>query len=130
MRYIVLFPLFVSLTWALWPQPVTYKHGDTVLFLQKDVSFYWYEIGARKVGSIAVQQPFVFASNSNAGPDVQKDWRLRKQYRGPTLESEDYQETKEGVSGDDIIDHAIRSTHDTGRSRLHRKVLCSSLRLT
>ncbi|KAH7064271.1 glycoside hydrolase superfamily [Paraphoma chrysanthemicola] len=100
---------------ALWPIPVSYDHGDTVLFVHKDIPFNWYEVGARNVGSIADQHPdqFLFASNSDSNLDVQDNLRLKRRYTELSASDEGYESTASGVSGDDIIDYAIRSSWKT-----------------
>lgn len=117
MRPLISLTFFPSLALALWPQPVTYESGDAVVFIQRGVSFYWYEVGARNVGSITDQhpgqQPFVFASHSDTGPDSQDDLKLRKRYVESSFEAEGYDRKNEGISGDDIIDYAIKSAWKT-----------------
>ena len=113
MKLLVHVTVFACLASALWPQPVHYEHGDTVLFVREDVQFHWYAVGARNVGSVADQQPFVFASNSNTALDVQDSLRLRKRYTATSFGDENAEESKEGVSGDDIIDYAIYSAWKT-----------------
>ncbi|KAF1937856.1 hypothetical protein EJ02DRAFT_447188 [Clathrospora elynae] len=115
MRSFTYILLFASSAAAIWPQPVRYDHSDTVLFVKKDVPFYWYEAGARNVGSMADQFPFVFASNSNTGPNPQDNNRLkiRKQYTEPSLSENAENGTQGGVSGDEIIDFAIVSAWKT-----------------
>jgi hexosaminidase len=113
MRLSSLLPLFIASASALWPKPVSYEHGDTVLFIKEDVPFYWYEAGARNVGSIADQQPFVSVQNSDTSTGIQEDFTLRKRYKEPVSETSDHLRRREGVSGDDIIDHAIKSAWKT-----------------
>ncbi|KAL5118722.1 Glucosamine-6-phosphate isomerase (Glucosamine-6-phosphate deaminase) (GNPDA) (GlcN6P deaminase) [Pleosporales sp. CAS-2024a] len=114
---IILASLFLSSVSALWPQPISYEHGDTVLFLPKDVSFCWYENGASNVGSIADQlpdqQPFIIAANSNIGHHAQKTLTLRKQFTAATLEEKAQGNRGAGVSGDDIVNYAIKSAWNT-----------------
>jgi hexosaminidase len=101
-----LFVYLVSLAscvYALWPQPVYYQHGDIVLFVGEDIQFHWYEFAARNVE----QPPFVFASNSNAQPDEQDRWKLKKRYTELSSTAEHSHATPEGVSDDDIIEYAI-----------------------
>ncbi|KAF1838400.1 hypothetical protein BDW02DRAFT_565001 [Decorospora gaudefroyi] len=108
--------LFISLAAALWPIPVSYKHGDTVLFIKKGVSFYWYEAGARDVGSIANQAPFLLASNSNIGLDTQdsSNLKLRKRYAEFVLgDTEEEDSMREGVTSDEVVEFAINSTWRT-----------------
>jgi hexosaminidase len=113
MRLSSLFPLFVASASALWPKPVSYEHGDTVLFIKKDVPFYWYEAGARNVGSIADQQPFLFAQNSDTSTGMQEDFTLRERYTEAVSKTADHLRRREVVSGHDIIDHAIKSALKT-----------------
>ncbi|KAH7075201.1 glycoside hydrolase superfamily [Paraphoma chrysanthemicola] len=107
--------LFAHSALALWPIPVSYEHGDTVLFVQKDIPFNWYEVGARNVGSIVDQHPdqFLFASHSDSTLDVQDNPRLKRRNTEPSAGDEGYESTASGVSGDDIIDYAIRSSWKT-----------------
>jgi hexosaminidase len=94
---------------ALWPKPLSYEHGDTVLFVRKDVPFNWYEVGARNVGSIADQ--FLFASDTSL--DGQDDLKLKRRYTEPVNEQRGHRDSTIGVSGDDIIDFAIKSAWRT-----------------
>ncbi|KAF1840270.1 glycoside hydrolase family 20 protein [Cucurbitaria berberidis CBS 394.84] len=111
--------LYTPLTVAIWPHPVTYEHGKDVLFVRRNIPFYVYEAGARNVGSIANQEAFLFASNSNASPEIQdtnSEWRLRKRYTGPPSEDyghDGYDDTEEHLSGDTIVDYAIDSAWHT-----------------
>jgi hexosaminidase len=108
--------LFASLASALWPQPVSYQHGDNVLFIEQDVQFH-YEGPAGNVGSVADllpdQQPFVFATNSNTGPNVQEVRKLLEQYTELPLGQGTKDGSEEGVSGSDIIQYAMSSTWKT-----------------
>jgi hexosaminidase len=110
MKFIISCPLFIASALALWPQPVTYNHGDTVLFIERDVPIHWYEVGPRNAGLVEDQQPFLFASNFETGSNEEKDLRLRRRYVEPSFGDEDDMSKREGVSGDEIIDYAIKST--------------------
>lgn len=114
MRLVLAVPFFVSFSSALWPVPKHYEHGDTVLWIAKNVSFYWYEAGAQNVDYHPAQAPFLFAASSNAGPHTQASstdaLRLRKRYSEP---SDEFKYAGEGVSSADIIDYAIRSAWKT-----------------
>jgi hexosaminidase len=116
MKSLVSLTLLASFASALWPQPINYEHGDTVLFIQENVEFFWYEFVARNVGSVADQHPdqipFAFTSQSNNGPETQDSPKLRKRYVGPSNVTEGYG-GNEGVSGSDIIDYAVKSTWKT-----------------
>ncbi|OAL43864.1 hypothetical protein IQ07DRAFT_649668 [Pyrenochaeta sp. DS3sAY3a] len=107
--------LFTSLATAIWPLPAQYDHGNTVLFIQKDVPFYVYDAGARNVGSIAERflNQFIFASNSNSSPDEQDrgKFTLRKRVTGLALSENEHEvETgREEISGAQIVDYAINS---------------------
>jgi hexosaminidase len=105
----------ISSVAAVWPIPVSHEHGDTVLFISKDVPFYWYEAGARNVGSIIDQIPFLFASHSNSSPDVQdsSELKLRKSYTEPVLSETSRNSSQQGVTSEDIIEFAISSTWQT-----------------
>ena len=118
MKFFVSITLFASLAVAIWPQPVTYKHGDAVLFIRRDVPFYTYQVGTSNVGSIIDQETFLFASNSNASPVLQDDdsEKLRKRYTGPSSNDHGYnrhKNEKEYILGDDIVDYAIESAWHT-----------------
>jgi hexosaminidase len=113
MRLALSFSLCIVAASALWPQPISYEHGDTVLSVEQDVPFYCYEVGARNVGSIADQQPFLFAQSSDIDSGMQADRKLRKRYVAPFSEVEGHHRRTEGVSGDDIIDYAIKSAWKT-----------------
>lgn len=117
MRLITTLPFFLSSASAIWPKPISYEHGGTVLFIERDVPFHWSEVGASNVGYIADQhqdqQPFVFASNSNTRLNLQDNPTLRKRYTETSFEIQSRDQVKDGISGDDIIDHAIRSAWNT-----------------
>jgi hexosaminidase len=115
MRQLLLLSFSASLVAAIWPIPVTYEHGDTVLFVKRDVPFYWYEAGVRNVGSMVDQAPFIFSSNSNTNSDPQdiSTLKLRKRYTEPSLSDDAVTGSQEGVSGDKIIEFAINSTWNT-----------------
>lgn len=111
--------LFTSLATAIWPLPAHYNHGDTVLFIQKDVPFYVYDAGARNVGSIAERflNQFLFASNSNSSPDEQDrgKFTLRKRVTGLALSENEHEVEigREEISGAQIVDYAINSAWNT-----------------
>jgi hexosaminidase len=113
MKFIISCPLFIASALALWPQPVTYDHGDTVLFIKRDVPIHWYEVGPRNAGLVEDQQPFLFASNLEPGSDEEKDLKLRQRYVEPSFGDEDDMSEREGISEDEIIDYAIKSTWKT-----------------
>jgi hexosaminidase len=114
MRLIISVPIFAALATALWPVPVTYEHGDCILFIHEDVVFNWYEAGARNVGSIVDQQAdqFLF-SYSDPTHDVQDSITLRKRYTTPSFNDVGCNSSHTVVSGEDIIDHAIKITWKT-----------------
>jgi len=117
MKSLVSFLSLASCAYALWPQPVYISTGDTVLFVDENVQFHWYELGGESAGSVADQnsdqQSFVFTSNSNAHPHDKHNWRLKKRY----TELKQYTEllhtdetghgTQGRVSNDEIIEYAI-----------------------
>lgn len=115
--------LFTSISSALWPIPKHYEHGDTVLWIAENVTFYWYEdvrhgAGAGNVDYYPDQNPFVFASDSdmNSRPQNNGNNNLtpRKRYVRPRLpDNLGRTKGKERVSGDDVIDYAIRSAWKT-----------------
>jgi len=41
MKSLCALSLFASLGTAIWPIPVEYAHGETVLWINPDVTFYW-----------------------------------------------------------------------------------------
>jgi hexosaminidase len=116
MRSFVSLTLLASFASALWPQPIKYEHGNTVLFVQENVQFFWYEVGARNVGSVVDQhpdqQPLAFTFQSNNDPGTQNSLKLRKRYVSPSNGTE-IDDGNEGVSGGDIIEYAVRSTWKT-----------------
>lgn len=112
MKLSLIFPCLISPTLALWPIPKLYSHGDTVLWISRNVTFYWYEAGVRNVDYHPDQAPFLFASNSDTN-DVPQDQAEgsrspHKRYTAP-FEHHNPARDKTGVSGDDIIDYAIKS---------------------
>ncbi|KAF2032086.1 hypothetical protein EK21DRAFT_61747 [Setomelanomma holmii] len=115
MKAAISYLLFARSTLALWPKPVSYENGDSVLFIPKNVLFNWYEAGAKNVGSIADQHPdqFMFATNSNLNLDGQSDATLKSRYTEPALDNGSYGTSSGGVTGDDIIDFVIRSAWTT-----------------
>ncbi|KAF1919382.1 glycoside hydrolase superfamily [Ampelomyces quisqualis] len=117
MLQVFFLPFLSPLASALWPQPVSYDHGDTVLFVQKDVTFFWYKCGAKNVGSIAEQildqQPMMLVSDSDLDLGGDGAYRLRKTYTEPSFQEFESSFRGEGVSGDDIVDYAIKSAWRT-----------------
>jgi hexosaminidase len=107
--------LLISSAAAIWPVPVSHDHGDTVLFIAKDVPFYWYEAGARNVGSIMHQIPLFFGFDSNLRSNAQdsSELKLRKQYTGPVPNQKSETSTQEGITSDDIVEFAINATWQT-----------------
>ncbi|KAF2850237.1 glycoside hydrolase family 20 protein [Plenodomus tracheiphilus IPT5] len=105
-------PLFTSLATAIWPVPVSYEHGDTVLWITRDVEFFVHEAGATNVGSIANQAPFVFDYNSNIRFTPQDTLKSRKRDLPPFNKDGTGDDTGE-VTGHDIIDYAINSAYTT-----------------
>ncbi|XPS69022.1 Beta-N-acetylhexosaminidase [Ascochyta lentis] len=91
MKLLLFIPLFVSVSSALWPIPKSYEHGDTVLWIEKNVTFYWYEAGTR----------------NNSG-----HLSLHRRYTEP-FEPYDSKGAAEGVHGGDIVDYAIRAAWNT-----------------
>lgn len=105
---------FTSLAAAIWPAPVSYEHGDTVLWISGNVEFFVHEGGASNVGSIADQAPLIFASNSNIGPEPQDTLKLRKHKRDlPSFSNAGVDDDTGQVTGHDIIDYAIDSAYKT-----------------
>ncbi|KAJ4312365.1 Glucosamine-6-phosphate isomerase (Glucosamine-6-phosphate deaminase) (GNPDA) (GlcN6P deaminase), partial [Neodidymelliopsis sp. IMI 364377] len=117
MKFFTLVPLFTSTALAIWPIPKSYEHGDTVLWIAKNVTFYWYEAGARNVDYLPVQIPFLAVANSNSGYPSQgentEDLSLRRRYREPFGDGYSRARDLEGVTGHDIVDYAIRSAWNT-----------------
>lgn len=116
MKLLLLAPHLIASSLALWPIPKSYTHGDNVLWLQKDVQFYWYKAGARNVDYHPDQAPFLFASNSNTDSDLQdlagEELSLHRRYTQP-FEDRVRARDASGVSGDDIVDFAIKSAWKT-----------------
>ncbi|CAA9959191.1 Beta-hexosaminidase [Pyrenophora teres f. maculata] len=110
MRSLLPLCLLTSLTSALWPKPVSYENGKTVLFIAEDVPFNWYQTGT-DVRFITDQVPFLFASKSNPGSASQnKTVSLKKTITQPASSDG---AGDGGVSGDDIVNFAISSTWQT-----------------
>ncbi|KAE8843263.1 hypothetical protein PTNB73_01308 [Pyrenophora teres f. teres] len=110
MRSLLPLCLLTSLTSALWPKPVSYENGKTVLFIAEDVPFNWYQTGT-DVRFITDQVPFLFASKSNLGFASQnKTVSLKKTITQPASSDG---AGDGGVSGDDIVNFAISSTWQT-----------------
>lgn len=112
--------LFTSLTAAIWPVPSVYEHGDIALWISEDITFNWYNVDALNVGSIKDQEngqtPFIFALICDASPDRKHSngkLKLHKRYARPSSAGNGHDGAYEGVSGDDIIEHAIRSAWKT-----------------
>lgn len=112
MKYLIPLSFLISLAVAIWPVPVSYEHGDAVLFVNKDVPFYWYEAGAKNVGSFLDQIPLFFASNSNTGLESQDSGTLKRHGSHAELSLSE-NATHDSISGDDIISFAIDSTWKT-----------------
>lgn len=116
MKFSLVLPCLMSPVLALWPIPKSYTHGDTILWISKNVTFYLYEAGTRNVDYLSNQAPFLFVSNSNTDTVPQNqagdDLSLHRRYTAP-FENNQHARDATGVSGDDIIDYAIRSTWDT-----------------
>jgi hexosaminidase len=88
MRCILYFPFFTSIIAAIWPLPISYEHGDTILFIKKDVPFYWYEeAGARNAGSTTNKAPFILVSYSYTNND-NITLHLQKRYISPSWSSD------------------------------------------
>ena len=119
MRCFTVLSFFAWRAVALWPLPTTYEHGNTVLWIPKDAEFYWHETGARNVGSIADKVPgqFIIALDSNRNVHSQDkghgELKLRKQFTVNPSDADSYRRTGEGISGDDIIDYAVKSAWNT-----------------
>lgn len=117
MHHFLLLSFFSQFALALWPQPLAYDHGDTVLFIEKDVPFFWHEGQARNAGSIAehllYQKPMVMAYSS-LDLGGHEAFKLRKRYTESSFdEAESSHSGEEGISGDEIIDYAIKSAWRT-----------------
>ncbi|KAJ4349057.1 Glucosamine-6-phosphate isomerase (Glucosamine-6-phosphate deaminase) (GNPDA) (GlcN6P deaminase) [Ascochyta clinopodiicola] len=116
MKLLLSIPLFLSVSSALWPIPKSYEHGDTVLWIAKNVTFYWYEASARNVDYHPAQAPFLFAANSNTDFHLQdsagEELSLHRRYTQP-FDEYSRERGVEGVKGGDIVDYAIRATWKT-----------------
>lgn len=90
MRSLLVFiPLFTSLATAIWPAPVSYEHGDTVLWITRDVEFFVHEAGATN-DTLKLRRR-ALPSSGNAGVD----------------------DDTGQVTGHDIVDFAINSAWTT-----------------
>lgn len=117
MKLLLFIPLFIGASSALWPIPKSYEHGDDVLWIAQNVTFYWYQAGARNVHHHPHQAAFGFHQRTDQDVRVQgstagEDLRLRRRYTDPFPE-ETRKRDQEGVEGEDVVDYAIRSTWDT-----------------
>ncbi|KAF2267430.1 hypothetical protein CC78DRAFT_512095 [Lojkania enalia] len=45
MRFLPIIPLFASVVPAIWPKPIHYEYGQTILWVSKDVSVFWTSAG-------------------------------------------------------------------------------------
>ncbi|KAF2649395.1 glycoside hydrolase family 20 protein [Lophiostoma macrostomum CBS 122681] len=109
MRSFLFLSFFTPSATAIWPIPVSYSSGNSVQFISEDVSFNW--AGASNVGYVAFQNSP--SSNSGYQSKLQrrynandKDWWARDD--APSADNE-----SAGVTGDDIVDHAIKQAHNT-----------------
>ncbi|KAH6644402.1 glycoside hydrolase superfamily [Boeremia exigua] len=116
MKFLLLIPYFTGFSLALWPIPKSYEHGDAVLWIAKDVTFYWYEAGARNVNHHPDQSPLFSVFNSNPKAATQNNGvdglSLHRRYKEPFEHHNRARDTTE-VSGDDVIDFALRSVWKT-----------------
>ncbi|KAF3007536.1 N-acetyl-glucosamine-6-phosphate deacetylase [Curvularia kusanoi] len=114
MKVLLFAPFFLSSSLALWPIPQAYEHGDTVLWIAKNVTFHWYEAGAKNVFYDSEQSRFLNAYNPNIELPMQDegDLSLHRRYVEPFEEREPSKDGTE-VSGKDIIDFAIRTAWKT-----------------
>jgi hexosaminidase len=106
---------FAPLATAIWPLPVIYEHGETVIWIKKNVSIHWYETGQAIADAVPAQVPFVFASNSNTETGTQvNEVKLGRRLIDPAknhLHGE-YEDSEE-VTDDHIIEFAIKSAWKT-----------------
>ncbi|KAF2625717.1 glycoside hydrolase family 20 protein [Macroventuria anomochaeta] len=116
MKFPLFAPYLITSSLALWPIPKSYEHGDAVLWILKNVTFYWYEAGVRNLDYHTGQAPFLFASNSNTDTLSQinagEGLSLHRHYTEP-FQDYNHEREVEGVSSEDIIDYAIRSAWKT-----------------
>lgn len=78
MKPLIFLPLLASLGMAIWPIPVEYSHGETVLWISEDVPFYW-TAGA---GNVNVGSGSLIYQNANI-PNVyvgsmSRSWLTRR----------------------------------------------------
>lgn len=125
MKSLFLAPLLISLASAIWPKPISYTHGDTILWISKDVSFN--QAGASNVGSLNFQNlngagSYVLLQNTNSTSDLQEhDGSYQKKLHRRFDDNDQYwwtggnasRDEHEGVTGDDIVDYGIKQTHKT-----------------
>lgn len=115
MKLLFLAPFLLSSSLALWPIPQAYKHGDTILWIAKNVTFNCYDAaGARNVFHDPERSHPFHAYNPDIELVLQGDgdsW-LRKRLVEPSEEDELARDKAE-VTGSDIIDFAIRSAWKT-----------------
>ncbi|KAH7356297.1 glycoside hydrolase superfamily [Pyrenochaeta sp. MPI-SDFR-AT-0127] len=120
MRSFVSVWVFISTTAAIWPLPSAYEHGDTVLWMNRRITFNWYKTGDINVDSITGQYrgqgPILLASGFNANPNLMNSsdkLRLHKCYTEPSSDEYSHNGAQDGISGDDIIEYAINSARKT-----------------
>ncbi|KAF2478159.1 uncharacterized protein BDR25DRAFT_338804 [Lindgomyces ingoldianus] len=84
MKSFISISLFASIATAIWPLPLSYDHGNTVLWIGKDVQVNW---SSAKVGFITYQNsPDSYGNNESNGGSP---------------------------SSDDMVDFAIKQTYQT-----------------
>lgn len=94
MKSLHFLPLFASLGAAIWPIPVEYSHGETVLWISEDVPFYW------------------TAGAGNVNPKSKNKRSLHRPRWNDDASGENKTGT-EALSGDDLVNYAIAQTHRT-----------------
>ncbi|OAK94013.1 hypothetical protein IQ06DRAFT_363814 [Phaeosphaeriaceae sp. SRC1lsM3a] len=117
---LVAFLAVVEIASAIWPQPSSYDHGDTVLFLPKSIWFTGYE--ARRKRPESYQRPIQFTSDSDASSDglgervnYQRFMEYGLHYALNSTEHLEHE--RGGVSGDDILDFAMISACKSIRTK-------------
>ena len=114
MKLLFLAPFLLSSSLALWPIPQAYEHGDTVLWIAKNVTFNCYVAGPNNVFNDPARSHPFHAYNPDIELVLQGDgdsW-LRKRLVEPSEEDEHARDSAE-VTGSDIVDFAIRSAWKT-----------------
>lgn len=115
MKLLLFAPYILTPTLALWPIPRSYEHGDTVLWISKNVTFFLYEAGTRNVAYDPAQARFhnTFNPNVDFVSQDNTNLHLQKRFAEPFEEYNHADRDTAAVSGDDIIEFAVQAAWKT-----------------